>query len=1082
MFRRKLIRVASAILMILALTLPIASPASAVATVTAVSPTSGSSGGGTAITITGTDFQPGTCTAVEMTAVTTVTIGTTTPTAATSVVVVSDTSITAVTGARAAGAAQVVTVSQGSPPSACTGAGTTVTSAALYTYVNPTATSVGPPSGLAGITVSILGSNMQGTTDVRYVGPLPASTSTSDTGTPVVASNGLSVTSVVPASLAAGTYSVSLVNASGTFAQPVSFTVLAPAATVGPTPFPTIVGGQDVTVTVTSAAQNLFPCGLVVGPAPGFALTLAPAPGSPVANVTVVVVNITDVNSARAVVTDAFGVARFGGLTPGTYRITSADNTTDYTPDLNVPGVPVGGEMETEVEGGTGRAGHLIDTRIVNVTGAGNFAVPLICKTVPALAVITVPAGPAVPLFPPTESILFGQVVDWFTGLPIIGASILVNSNVGTETSPQAGTQLSSVLTDANGMWATAEMGAGPYIARLAPSLGLNCVVSGINTCSDAVQGLPGRVHDPNFLGTSQGAGVAGTMQGVIPMVYRDADITRLGGIRIETTMVRISNAGPIRTVACIDWHNSDANGTRIGTERDCLDLAAGAVGIFTNIGDLIPAGIMGMAEFFSIDQDGPTLGNPDPGQPGTVYGISDLHATVSYQVREAGNAIAGNNALSSEDLAQIGGEANTTIGIATVFKNYSGTTHRHSSVVQACNTTGVAVRQPVVFTFIGITDQRGATGATSGIHTLSADPGGCVSFNMNDITFLRDGTYAIRIISTGLAVPPLQRFLFPLPGTSAADSQRTVRPASFFASSITYNRTGAMANSLHAYQAGGGGSGSTGINLRFGKLYGALVFNDYNGWNSGLTVANFAGFGDGGSSNISMTFYDEASRVVGIISDRIGGESGRTFYLPLLPFTLPSGFKGMVIVEGTPAEFSNEASLVVYANHVNYPRNQNMAYVFTSDDQLRAPPANDTRPCIGTDPFTRGVQFLQKVQSCLWVSEAVRQAPGGIPNGPTTGIRVFNPTAGSAEVEVIYFDSAGFEWTDARTVFTIPAFSQATLFLGTERRLPEVWSGSALIRSSQIVVGIANVVNYGITGHDESRAFNLPNQSGRTQ
>jgi hypothetical protein len=558
--------------------------------------------------------------------------------------------------------------------------------------------------------------------------------------------------------------------------------------------------------------------------------------------------------------------------------------------------------------------------------------------------------------------------------------------------------------------------------------------------------------------------------------------------------------------VACVDWHNSDSNGTRIGTERDCLDLAAGAVGIFTNVGDLIPAGIMGFAEVFSIDQDGPILGDigsptdPSasgfedcidqtaqfvcPGLPGTLYGISDIQGTVSYQVREAGNAIAGNNMLSSEDLTLLGGQANHAAGIATVFKNYSGSQHRHSSVIQACNTTGVPVRQPVVLSFFGITGQRGASGASEGIHQLSADPGGCVSFNMNDITFLRDGTYAVRVISTGLQTPPLANFLFPtrIQDFGTFDDQRLFRPNSFFVTSVTYSRTGNMANSLHGYRAINS-AGGTAPGLQYGQLFGALVFHDYNGWNSGISVANFASFGDGGTASVNLTFYDESSRVVGTVGDAIGGESARTFYLPALPFTLPPGFKGMVVVQGVPAEFSDESGLVAYANHVNYARNHNVSYTFTSDRYLRAPPANDTRPCVGVGRFTGGdVQFLENIQSCQWVQEAVKQAPGGIPNGPTTGVRIFNPTNAIAQVEVVYFDSAGFEWVDGRTLFNIPAFTQATLFLGTERRLPEVWNGQIYIKSSSPVVTVANVVNYGVTGRDESRAYNVPNQSGLTQ
>ena len=89
--------------------------ATPVPTVTAISPTSGSTAGGTSVTITGTGF----------TGATGVTIG---GTAATSVTVVSATSITCTTPAHAAGAVSVVVTTPG-------GANTENT---LYTYVAPT--------------------------------------------------------------------------------------------------------------------------------------------------------------------------------------------------------------------------------------------------------------------------------------------------------------------------------------------------------------------------------------------------------------------------------------------------------------------------------------------------------------------------------------------------------------------------------------------------------------------------------------------------------------------------------------------------------------------------------------------------------------------------------------------------------------------------------------------------------------------------------------------------------------------------------------------------------------------------------
>src|SRR6266540_3259048 len=59
MFRRKFIRLGAGLLMILALTLPVAGPVSAAHTVTGNTPTTGGTAGGQVVTITGTGFFEG---------------------------------------------------------------------------------------------------------------------------------------------------------------------------------------------------------------------------------------------------------------------------------------------------------------------------------------------------------------------------------------------------------------------------------------------------------------------------------------------------------------------------------------------------------------------------------------------------------------------------------------------------------------------------------------------------------------------------------------------------------------------------------------------------------------------------------------------------------------------------------------------------------------------------------------------------------------------------------------------------------------------------------------------------------------
>jgi hypothetical protein len=159
-------------------------------TVTAISPTSGPTAGGTAVTITGTNF----------TGATAVTIGGSTPTAVT---VVSATSITATTTAHAAGSANVVVTTPA-------GTGTGVN---LFTFVAPatvpTVTAVtpnsGPPGGGTGVTIT--GTNFIGTTAVMFGG-------NAATGVTVISSS--SITALSPAG--SGTIDVTVTTPGGTSA------------------------------------------------------------------------------------------------------------------------------------------------------------------------------------------------------------------------------------------------------------------------------------------------------------------------------------------------------------------------------------------------------------------------------------------------------------------------------------------------------------------------------------------------------------------------------------------------------------------------------------------------------------------------------------------------------------------------------------------------------------------------------------------------------------------------------------------------------------------------------------------------
>ncbi|MDR3468888.1 MAG: IPT/TIG domain-containing protein [Xanthobacteraceae bacterium] len=194
-------------------------------TVTAISPNHGDVGGGTSVTITGTNFTNATA----------VTIG---GAAVQFKVVVNSTTITATTGAHAAGVADTVVT---------TTSGTSATSSAdQFTYTSkPTVSGISPNSGpsAGGTTVTITGTNLTGATSVLF-GSTPAT---------IVSNGPNSITATAPPG--SGTVNVTVTTIGGTSAvsTPDQFTYSGvPTVTlVTPNAGP-IAGGTRVTITGTN--------------------------------------------------------------------------------------------------------------------------------------------------------------------------------------------------------------------------------------------------------------------------------------------------------------------------------------------------------------------------------------------------------------------------------------------------------------------------------------------------------------------------------------------------------------------------------------------------------------------------------------------------------------------------------------------------------------------------------------------------------------------------------------------------------------------------------------------------------------
>jgi uncharacterized protein YhjY with autotransporter beta-barrel domain len=193
-------------------------------TVSSVAPNSGSTVGGTSVTITGTGF----------TGATAVTFG---GTAATGITVVNDTTITALTPAHAAGAVAVAVTAPGGTGSLPNG----FTYSALAPSVTSVAPNIGPATG--GTSVTITGTSFTGATTVTFGGA---------TATGVTVVNDTTITATTPAH-AAGPVAVDVTAPGGTASLPNGFTYSAPAPTITsvvPNSGPA-TGGTAVTITGT---------------------------------------------------------------------------------------------------------------------------------------------------------------------------------------------------------------------------------------------------------------------------------------------------------------------------------------------------------------------------------------------------------------------------------------------------------------------------------------------------------------------------------------------------------------------------------------------------------------------------------------------------------------------------------------------------------------------------------------------------------------------------------------------------------------------------------------------------------------
>jgi formylglycine-generating enzyme required for sulfatase activity len=328
-------------------------------TISGITPNSGSTLGGTAVTITGTNF----------TGATSVKVGTK---VATGVTVVSPTTITAVTPANTAGAKSVSVTTPGG----------TVSLASAFTYIfypAPTITSVTPNAGpvAGGTTITLVGTNLSTTTGVK-VGSVPA--------TSVTVVNTSTVTAVTPAGLA-GPKDVSITTLGGTATRAGGYTYYAiPTITsVSPNAGP-LAGGTQITITGTNFYNGSTNATVTVGGVAATSVTMVNA-------TTVMAVVPTGAQGPQTVsVTTPSGTASLGnGYTyvpaPSVVSVSPASGSIGGGTSITIVGTgfQVGAQSTTVLIGGVVAMSVTVvnSTTLTAVTPAGSVGSVSVSLTTP---------------------------------------------------------------------------------------------------------------------------------------------------------------------------------------------------------------------------------------------------------------------------------------------------------------------------------------------------------------------------------------------------------------------------------------------------------------------------------------------------------------------------------------------------------------------------------------------------------------------------------------------------------------------------------------------------------------------------
>jgi hypothetical protein len=229
------------------------------------------------------------------------------------------------------------------------------------------------------------------------------------------------------------------------------------------------------------------------------------------------------------------------------------------------------------------------------------------------------------------------------------------------------------------------------------------------------------------------------------------------------------------------------------------------------------------------------------------------------------------------------------------------------------------------------------------------------------------------------------------------------------------------------------------------------LIFQGYNGWNSGISIANLD---DLAPATVQITYYNSAGVAVGTESRVIQPRAMEFVYKPATTDVGIGGFGHALVVSTQPVLVAVDS--VKYTG-IDQDVGQALGYVAQS----------------GTD-IPHGQLYMPLFQKQGLLS-------GGNDN---SGVALFNAGDRPVRVSLVFYSSTGSPTAPTLTapiIASIPAHGGFIAYAPNYGEMPGGFQGSVVVTQLDglgPIVGVSNNVNYDVQ-FDGSAAYNMPRAQG---